>query len=278
MSDQAPGSPSEDEPHAIFEHDGHVATLTLNRPEKRNALSSEMLVRMYDAWVEVDTNPDIRVVIVTGAGGNFCSGADLKAMAGGYGGASTVWSERMAADPDGDLHWKALLRHFIPAKPIIAAVEGYAVAGGTEILQAMDIRVAGESATFGVAEVRRGLFPLGGSTVRLSRQIPYTVAADLLLTGRFVPAAEAKEVGLIGHVVPDGQALAKAHEIADTIAANGPLAVQAVLKSMRATRELPEKEGLALELEYGWPVFASEDAKEGPTAFAEKRQPHFQGR
>jgi enoyl-CoA hydratase len=263
------------EPHAIFEHEGHVAVVTLNRPEKRNALSSEMLVRMYDAWVEIDSNPDIRVAIVTGAGGNFCSGADLKAMAAGYGD-QDEWASRIAGDDD--LHWKALLRHFIPNKPIIAAVEGYAVAGGTEILQAMDIRVAGESATFGIAEVRRGLFPLGGSTVRLSRQIPYTIAADLLLTGRFVPAAEAKSIGLIGHVVPDGQALAKAHEIADAISANGPLAVQAVLRSMRATRELPEKEGLALELELGWPIFATEDAKEGPTAFAEKRTPNFTGR
>jgi enoyl-CoA hydratase len=243
------------EPHAIFEHEGHVAVVTLNRPEKRNALSSEMLVRMYDAWVEIDSNPDIRVAIVTGAGGNFCSGADLKAMAGGYGDNDNEWSSRMATDDD--LHWKALLRHFIPGKPLIAAVEGSAVAGGTENLQAMDIRVAGEGATFGVAEVRRGLFPLGGSTVRLSRQIPYTVAADMLLTGRFVPAAEAKQVGLIGHVVPDGQALAKAHEIAEAIASNGPLAVQAVLRSMRATRELPEREGLALELEIGWPIFSS---------------------
>jgi len=263
------------EPHAIFEHDGHVAVVTLNRPEKRNALSGEMLVRMYDAWVEIDSNPDIRVAIVTGAGGNFCSGADLKAMAGGYGD-QDEWASRIAGDDD--LHWKALLRHFIPNKPLIAAVEGYAVAGGTEILQAMDIRVAGQSATFGVAEVRRGLFPLGGSTVRLSRQIPYTIAADMLLTGRFVPAEEAKAIGLIGHVVPDGQALAKAHEIAEAIAANGPLAVQAVLRSMRSTRELPEKEGLALELEIGWPIFATEDAKEGPTAFAEKRAPNFQGR
>ncbi len=278
MSDDPtpPPAPEAVEPHAIFEHEGHVATLTLNRPAKRNALPSEMLVRMYDAWVEVDTNPDIRVAIVTGAGGNFCSGADLKAMAGGYGDQPDEWSERMSADSD--LHWKALLRHFRPRKPIIAAVEGYAVAGGTEILQAMDIRVAGEGATFGVAEVRRGLFPLGGSTVRLSRQIPYTLAAELLLTARRVPAAEAKEIGLIGHVVPDGQALAKAMEIAEQIAANAPLSVQAVLKSMRATRELPEKEGLALELELGWPVFATEDAKEGPTAFAEKRAPHFTGR
>jgi enoyl-CoA hydratase len=264
-----------EEPHAIFEQDGHVAILTLNRPAKRNALSGEMLARMYAAWQEIDTNPDIRVAIVTGAGGNFCAGADLKAMASGYGD-NNAWARQAASDDD--MHWKALLRHFIPGKPIIAAVEGYAVAGGTEILQAMDIRVAGEGATFGVAEVRRGLFPLGGSTVRLSRQIPYTIAADMLLTGRFVPATEAKEIGLIGHVVPDGQALAKAREIADAIAGNGPLAVQAVLKSLRATRELPEKEGLALELEIGMPIFLTEDAKEGPTAFAEKRVPDFKGR
>ena len=263
-----------EDPHLLFERDGHIALVTLNRPQKKNALSSEMLVRMYDAWVEIDENPDIRVAIVTGAGGNFCSGADLKAMAAGH--PENAYSKRFAEDDD--LHWKALLRHFIPNKPIIAAVEGYAVAGGTEILQAIDIRVAGEGATFGVAEVRRGLFPLGGSTVRLSRQIPYTVAADMLLTGRFVSAPEARDVGLIGHVVPDGQAVDQAREIAESIAANGPVAVQAVLRSMRATRELPEREGLALELEIGWPVFATEDAQEGPTAFAEKRPAQFKGR
>ena len=258
----------------MFEREGHTAIVTLNRPEKRNALSSEMLVRMYDAWVEIDRDPDIRAAIVTGAGGNFCSGADLKAMAAGH--PDSEYTKRFAAD--GDLHWKALLRHFVPGKPMIAAVEGYAVAGGTEILQAFDIRVAGESAQFGVAEVRRGLFPLGGSTVRLSRQIPYTVAAEMLLTGKFVPANEAKDVGLIGHVVPDGEALDKAREIADQIAENGPLAVQAVLRSMRATREMPEKVGLAYELEIGQPVFSTEDAMEGPTAFAEKRKPEFKGR
>lgn len=262
------------EPHLLFERDGHVAVVTLNRPEKRNALSSEMLVRMHDAWIEIDSNPDIRVAVVTGAGGNFCSGADLKAMAAGH--PDDEYTKRFAADKD--LHWKALLRHFVPMKPMIAAVEGYAIAGGTEILQAFDIRVAGESATFGVAEVRRGLFPLGGSTVRLSRQIPYTVAAELLLTGRFLSAPDALRVGLIGHVVPDGQALDKALEIAAEIAANGPLAVQAVLKSMRMTREMPEKIGLAYELEIGSPIFATEDAMEGPRAFAEKRPPNFKGR
>jgi enoyl-CoA hydratase len=261
------------EPHLLTERDGHVLTVTLNRPEARNALSGEMLVRMHDAWVEIDEDPDIRVAIVTGAGGHFCAGADLKAMAAGH--PDDEWTPRFQADAD--LHWKALLRHFQPRKPLIAAVEGYAVAGGTEILQAMDLRVAGESAIFGVAEVRRGLFPLGGSTVRLRRQIPYTIAAELLLTGRQMPAREALEVGLIGHVVPDGQALTRAKELADQIAANGPLAVQAVLKSLRESADLGETEALANELEIGAPIFLTNDAKEGPTAFAEKRDPSFTG-
>lgn len=262
-----------DAPHARLEIDGHVAILTLSRPEAKNALSGEMLVRMADAWTEVDRNPEIRVVIVTGAGGDFCAGADLKEMAGGYG--DTEWTHRFRDDPE--LHWKALLRQDRPGKPIVAAVEGYCVAGGTEILQAMDIRVAGESATFGVAEVRRGIFPLGGSTVRLSRQIPYTVAADMLLTGRMVTAYEAKDVGLIGHLVPDGTALDVARGLADQIAANGPLAVQAVLRSLRETRELSEAEGLVRELEIGMPVYATDDAKEGPRAFAAKRPANFTG-
>src|SRR5687767_3099000 len=233
-----------------------------------------MLVRMHDAWLEIDEDPEIRVAIVTGAGGHFCAGADLKAMSAGY--ADDEWTPRFREDPD--LHWRALLRHDRPSKPLVAAVEGYAVAGGTEILQAMEVRVAGESATFGVAEVRRGLFPLGGSTVRLQKQIPYTLAAELLLTGRHVPAAEAKEIGLIGHVVPDGAALAKARELADLIAANAPLSVQAVLRSMRESAGRPEDDGLAVELEIGSPIFLTEDAKEGPKAFAEKRPAEFSGR
>ena len=262
------------EPHLIYERDGHVAMLTMNRPEARNALSSEMLVRMYDAWVEIDTDPEIRVCILTGAGGTFCSGMDLKAFASGF--EETEYTKRFAEDDD--LHWKALLRHFRPGKPVIAAVEGYALAGGTEILQGTDIRVAAETATFGITEVARGLFPLGGSTVRLRRQIPYTLAAELLLTGRHVPAAEAKEMGLIGHVVPEGQAMAKAREIADQIAANAPLSVQAVLRSLRTGADLTETDALAQELELGWPIFATQDAKEGATAFKEKRKANFQGK
>jgi enoyl-CoA hydratase len=262
-------------PECLVEREGHVVTVTLNRPERRNALSPEMLCIMADAWREADEDPNVRCVILTGAGGTFCSGADLKAMAAGQQG-SEKWQHRFAADPD--LHWKALLRHYRLKKPLIAAVEGFAVAGGTEILQATDIRVAAETATFGVTEVTRGLFPLGGSTVRLRRQIPYTIAADILLTGRHVKAAEAKEIGLISHVVPHGEALAKAKEIAGAICANGPLAVQAVLRALRETEGIPEVDALKIELQIGQPIFATDDAREGPTAFAQKRKPEYKGR
>jgi enoyl-CoA hydratase len=173
---------------------------------------------------------------------------------------------------------KPLLKGFLLDKPLIAAVEGSAIAGGTEILQGTDIRIAGESARFGVSEVRWGLYPLGGSVVRLRRQIPYAVACDILLTGRHLRAAEAKEFGLIGEVVPDGTALDRAREVAATVAANGPVAVQAVLRALRATECLPESEAMPLDSQIGMPVFMSDDAKEGPMAFMEKRTPNFQGR
>jgi len=259
--------------HLTYERFGSTAVVTMNRPEAKNALSGSMLVGMADAWVEIDTNDEIRCAILTGAGGTFCAGMDLKSMSGP--GNESV-QQRMAEDPD--LHWKALLRHYSLKKPLIAAVEGWAVAGGTEILQATDIRVAGESARFGVSEARWGLFPLGGSAVRLPRQIPYTVAADLLLTGRHISAAEALRIGLIGHVVPDGQALAKALEIAAAIAANGPVAVRAILRTIRETEGMPENEAFAVEAGIGMAVFASEDAKEGPRAFSEKRKPEFRDR
>ena len=256
-----------------FEIEGQTAIVTMNRPEAKNALSLPMLVGMVDSWMEIDRNDDIRCAILTGAGGTFCAGMDLKSMSDP---GNEEYADRQAADPD--LHWKALLRHYNLKKPLIAAVEGYAVAGGTEILQGTDIRVAGETATFGVFEARRGLFPLGGSTVRLRRQIPYTVAMELLLTGRPVSAPEAKEIGLIGHVVPDGTALDKAKEIAEAICANGPIAVEAIKRSVQETEGMSEEDGLARELEIGWPVFATEDAQEGPRAFAEKRPANFQRR
>jgi enoyl-CoA hydratase len=198
---------------------------------------------------------------------------DLKSMSSPE---AEKYKHRREEDPD--LHWKALLRHYQLTKPLIAAVEGWAVAGGTEILQATDIRVAAAGAKFGVFEARRGLFPLGGSTVRLRRQIPYTVAMDLLLTAREVDAEEALRIGLIGRVVPDGQALTEALKIAEVIGANGPLAVEAILRSVRETEGLSETDGLKVELEIGWPIFATEDAAEGQKAFAEKRTPQYKRR
>src|SRR5262245_1307764 len=213
-------------PDAIVERDRHTMVITMNRPARYNALSGAMLVRMYDAYEEASNSDDIRCIIVTGAGGNFCSGAELKAMSGDGGNEDPEIDVqgRLAADPD--LVYKALFRHYRPKKPIIAAVEGVAIAGGTEILQAMEIRVAGESARFGVSEARWSLYPMGGSAVRLPRQIPYTRAAEILLTGKHLSAREALACGLVGHVVPDGQALARARQLADVVRANGPLAVQ----------------------------------------------------
>ena len=269
------------EPHAIIEREEGVMVITMNRPKRLNALSGSMLIRMLDAYREASQDDDTRCIIVTGSGGNFSSGADLKAMSGMEGDPDPGFTaeelqKRMAEDPD--LAYKALLRHYRPTKPIIAAVEGVAIAGGTEILQAMDIRVAGEGAKFGVSEARWSLYPMGGSAVRLRRQIPYTHAADILLTGKHISAQEALQIGLIGHVVPKGGALAKAKEIAATIAENGPLAVEAILRTLQETDGMTEEEALAHEFEYGMEVFRSEDAKEGPLAFSEKRKPQFKRR
>ncbi len=259
--------------HLSFDRVGAVAVVTMNRPEAKNALSLPMLVGMADAWEEIDGDDSIRCAVLTGAGGSFCSGMDLKSMSGPE---AEPYKHRLEADPD--LHWKALLRQYSLGKPLIAAVEGWAVAGGTEILQATDIRVAGESARFGLFEARRGLFPLGGSTVRLRRQVPFTVAMDMLLTAREVSAEEALAIGLIGKVVPDGTALEAALSTAEAVCANAPLSVEAIKRSVRETESMPEEEALRVELEIGMPIFATQDAAEGQRAFAEKRPPRFERR
>ena len=273
--------------------------VTMNRPERRNALSPTMMRGMAQAWDQANADPGVRAVILTGAGGAFCAGADLREMSDSAPGDAFA----AAGDGDGDGDGtrtagattagngndvtvddvaagviKPLLKGFLLDKPLIAAVEGPAIAGGTEILQATDIRIAGESARFGVPEVCRGIYPLGGSVVRLRRQIPYTVAADLLLTGRHITAAEAQRLGLIGEVVPDGTALDRAREVAATVAANGPVAVRAVLAALRATEGVPEREAMRIDAAIGMAVFASADAREGPLAFVEKRTPRFTGR
>ncbi|ATY10871.1 enoyl-CoA hydratase [Amycolatopsis sp. AA4] len=259
------------EPHALVSLEGRTLVVTMNRPEARNALTGEMLSIMVEAWDRVDSDDQVRSCVLTGAGGAFCAGADLKSMSRNAPGKSF---SNGSFDPS---RIEGLLKGRRLTKPLIAAVEGPAIAGGTEILQGTDIRVAAESAKFGVSEPRWGLFPMGGSAVRLPRQIPYTVAADLLLTGRHITAAEARDIGLVGHVVPDGQALARALELAELINDNGPLAIRAILKTIRDTEGMHEEDAFKLDAKYGIEVFASADAKEGPKAFTEKRKPNFQG-
>lgn len=259
------------EPHVLLEQRGRTLLVTMNRPHARNAITGEMLALLAEAWDQVDADPEIRSCVLTGAGGAFCAGADLKSMAK---------SDPAAAMSGGGwdpAHIPGLLKGRRLTKPLIAAVEGPAIAGGTEILVGTDIRVAGESARFGISEAKWSLYPMGGSAVRLPRQIPYTVAAELLLTGRHITAAEALAVGLVGHVVPDGTALDKALELAELVNANGPLAVQAILRTMRDTEGMPEEEAFKLDAQYGLKVFTSSDAREGPRAFAEKRPPTFTG-
>lgn len=266
------------DPAVLVERDGHVVTVTLNRPHKKNAFDAEMLCRLCDAWDMIDADPEVRVAILTGAGGDFSAGADLDRLVGALLAgkpSENEFEERIRNDIS--LIMKGFLKEHRLAKPIVAAVEGVCYAGGIEILQALDVRVAAEGARLAVSEVQRSLFPMAGSTVRLPRQIPWTVAMEMLIVGDPISARRAYEVGLVGHVVPEGTALARAREIAERIAANGPVAVRNIKASVLAADGLPEKEAYARETELGMAVMASDDAKEGPRAFVEKRTPNYTG-
>jgi enoyl-CoA hydratase len=266
------------EPAVLVERDGHVVTVTLNRPEKRNAFNAEVLVRLCDAWDLIDGDPDVRVAILTGAGGGFSAGADLDRLVGALlAGKPTENEFEDRLKDDLSLIYKGFLKEYRTKKPLIAAVEGYCYAGGTEILQATDIRVAAEGAQIAISEVKRGLFPMSASTIRLPRQIPWTIAAEMLLVGEPITGRRAYEVGLVGHVVPDGEALSKAREIAAIVAASGPLAVQSIKASILAADARPEADAFGRELELGMTVMSSKDAREGPKAFLEKRTPNFTG-
>lgn len=264
------------EPAVLVEQEGHVLIVTLNRPAKKNCVNSEVMCRLCDAWTRLDEDDDLRVAILTGTGDTFCAGMDLSEIPKlRTGKPENDWMKRVMDNPH--MMMDCWLKTYRPKKPVILAAEGFARAGGTEILQGTDIRVAGESAMFGVTEVQRGLFPMAGSAVRLRRQIPYAVAAEMLLAGEDLPAKRAYDLGLVNHVVPDGQALAKAKQIAERIASNGPLAVAGILATLRATETLSEEEAFKIEMQHGMKVMSSKDAVEGPKAFLEKRPPVFTG-
>ncbi len=263
-------------PAVRIEKSNAVMTVTLNRPEKRNAINCEAMCILYDAWQELDKDDNLRCAILTGKGPIFCAGMDLSEipiMSSGK--ANSEYMQRALDEPE--LIMGAWLRTYRPTKPVILAAEGVARAGGTEILQGTDIRVAGESTVFGITEVQRGLFPMAGSAVRLRRQISYAVAAEMLLCGDDLSAQRAYELGLINHVVADGTALEKAHSIADRLCRNGPVAVRAILATLRETEVLSEQDAYPVEQAHGMQVMASKDAMEGPRAFLEKREPVFTG-
>lgn len=264
-------------PLVEFTISGHVATITLNRPEARNAINPEVAVRLADAWEQVKNNDAVRVAVVTGTGSAFCAGADLGQlipMISGTRKPENEWDERVAADPG--IASRALLRNFDPDKPVIAALNGHAIAGGMELVQGTDIRISVPGARLGVQEVKWAIFPAGGSTVRLPVQMPYARAMELLLTGDLISADEALALGFLNYVTDD--VMTKAMEIAEKIAANGPLAVRAIRRSVKECLGKPEREALQIESRISGPVFQTEDAKEGPKAFMEKRKPQYQGR
>jgi len=264
----------------IYEKKGPIAYITLNRPEAQNAFDPETVVEIVEAWKDYLEDDTLRCAILTGTGDEvFSSGADLKRLIPLITGARQPETEAdKIVQKDPYITQKAFLRNSKIYKPIIAAINGTAIAGGFEILYSTDIRIAAEGAMFGLQEAKWSIVPMMGSTVKLPRQIPYAKAMEIMLTGELFDAQEALQLGFINKVVPKGQVMAEAERYADIIVKNGPLAIKAIKQGVLEGIGLPLKDGLAKELEYGIPVFLSEDAKEGPRAFKEKREPQFKGK
>lgn len=253
-----------------YETVGRIAYFTLDRPEAHNAVDPEMMDEMERRILEFENDPDVWVAIITGVGDKaFCAGADLgKMLPGVTSNAIPVAPTRRIYTFKGAEVWK----------PVIAAVNGYCLAAGTEILMGTDIRIASENATFGLPEVRWSLMARGGATVRLPRQIPWAPAMEMLLTGDRISAQRAYEIGLINRVVPSEDLMSTAKALADRICENGPLAVRAVKESVQRTSGVPLTYAYEIDFKIAAPVFASQDAQEGPKAFSEKRPPNFQSR
>lgn len=248
----------------IEQHDG-IQVMTLNRPAARNAMSLSLARALANAIDELEQRDDLHVGIITGAGGSFCAGMDLKGFLRG---------ERPSIPGRGF----GGLTESPPIKPLIAAIEGYALAGGFELALACDLIVASSDAKFGLPEVKRGLVPSAGGLLRLPSRIPPFIATEYILTGDIMSAQTAHQHGLINRLVDPGQALTAATTLAGTISRNGPLALAACKQILRDMADWPQTEMFARQQEIAAPVFASEDAREGATAFAEKRPPRWQRR
>jgi enoyl-CoA hydratase len=247
----------------LRERHGRTLVITINRPDSRNAVNLAVSQGLADAVDELDGSPDLSVAVVTGAGGNFCAGMDLKAFAAG---------EHVAIQGRG-----LGFTEQPPAKPIIAAVEGYALAGGTELVLATDLVVASKSAKFGIPEVKRGLVAGGGGLLRLPKRIPYQKALELALTGDSFTAQEGAAFGFVNVLAEPGQALDEALKLADRITRNGPLAVAATKRIIVEAAGWSDAEMWHKQIEILAPVFMSNDAKEGAIAFGEKREPNWTG-
>jgi enoyl-CoA hydratase len=260
--------------------DDHTVRITIDRPEARNALDMDHFAQLRQAWERFDAEDNSWVAIVTGVGPDFCVGADLKT----YIPQITALAAKMkngVTEIDGyrlDDGVKAVLRNVKLYKPIVAAVNGTCVAGGMEMLGGCDIRVAADTATFGVLEPKRGLFAGGGTTVRLPRQIPYPAAMELLLCADRLSAHRVLEMGLLNEVCPPERLLERAEDYARRITANGPLAVRKTKESVLRGLAVDMREAYKIESAISSEVFASEDAVEGPKAFAEKRAPTWKNR
>lgn len=247
----------------LQERQGRILVITINRPEARNAANRAVSQGLADAVDELDADAGLSVAVLTGAGGNFCSGMDLKAFAAG---------ERV------DLPGRGIgFTEQPPRKPVISAVEGYALAGGTELVLATDLVVASKTAKFGIPEVKRGLVAAGGGLLRLPHRIPYQKALELALTGASFTAEQGAAWGFVNTLTEPGQALAGAIELAERITANGPLAVAVTKEIVVKSAGWSAAEMWQKQLELIMPVFASNDAKEGAIAFAEKRAPNWTG-
>ncbi|MCB1002646.1 MAG: enoyl-CoA hydratase/isomerase family protein [Acidimicrobiales bacterium] len=261
--------------------DDHVALVTIDRPETRNALDMYHFRDLAAAWRRFRDEDDAWVAIVTGVDGAFMAGADLKTYIPQITELHSKISTGEVTEIDGcrlSDGTRAVLRNTRIYKPIIAAVGGPCVAGGMEMLGGVDLRIATPDATFGVMEPKRGLFAGGGTTVRLPRQLAFPAAMEFLLTAEAFPAQRALEVGLINEIVEPGELLDRAREWAHRITANAPLAVQATKESVLRGLALDLEAAYAVEEELSGKVFSSDDAKEGPRAFAEKRPPRWTGR